>query len=118
MLPIDIAWLLLMKKKYDLWMSGFERTLNIPAIILVYIFIPLGLSFLVVGKHFDKNPTYLLAAFEAFIYGVFAYAVYDLTNLATLKGWPITMTVVDIIWGGILCTITTMVSLFVLHKFV
>lgn len=117
MLPIDIIWLLSMKKKYDTWMSGFERVLNIPAVILVYIFIPLGLSVLVVSKHFDKNPQFLIAAFEAFIFGISAYAVYDLTNLATLKGWPVTMTIVDIFWGGILCTLTTTISLLILQKF-
>jgi uncharacterized membrane protein len=33
------------------------------------------------------------------LFGLFAYATYDLTNLATLKNWPATMTLVDIAWG-------------------
>ncbi len=33
------------------------------------------------------------------LFGAIAYATYDLTNLATLKGWSVTLSVVDIIWG-------------------
>lgn len=36
------------------------------------------------------------------MFGFFCYATYDLTNLATLKGWPVKMVIVDIIWGTIL----------------
>ena len=35
-------------------------------------------------------------------FGLVAYATYDLTNLATLKGWPVAVTVVDICWGMVL----------------
>ena len=33
------------------------------------------------------------------LFGFFAYATYDLTNLATLRGWPVAITVVDLAWG-------------------
>jgi len=33
------------------------------------------------------------------LFGFFAYATYDLTNLATLEGWPVTVSVVDVVWG-------------------
>jgi uncharacterized membrane protein len=33
------------------------------------------------------------------LFGLFAYATYDLTNLATLKDFPVRMAVVDILWG-------------------
>ena len=36
------------------------------------------------------------------LFGLMTYATYDLTNLATLKGWPIKVTVVDLIWGTVL----------------
>jgi uncharacterized membrane protein len=35
-------------------------------------------------------------------FGLIAYATYDLTNLATLKGWPVAVTVVDLCWGMVL----------------
>jgi uncharacterized membrane protein len=42
------------------------------------------------------------AALYGAAFGFFCYATYDLTNLATLKGWPPKMVVVDIIWGTVL----------------
>lgn len=33
------------------------------------------------------------------LFGFFAYATYDLTNLATLKNWPLSVSLVDIAWG-------------------
>lgn len=34
------------------------------------------------------------------LFGMFCYATYDLTNLATIKNWPWFITVIDIIWGS------------------
>jgi uncharacterized membrane protein len=36
------------------------------------------------------------------LFGFFAYATYDLTNLATVKNWPVTMSLVDMAWGTVL----------------
>ena len=39
--------------------------------------------------------------------GLFAYATYDLTNLATLKDWPLKITVIDLIWGTFITSATS-----------
>jgi uncharacterized membrane protein len=39
------------------------------------------------------------------LFGFFTYATYDLTNLATLRDWPLNVVVVDIAWGTVLCTL-------------
>lgn len=41
------------------------------------------------------------------LYGVTVYAVYDLTNRATLAHWPLRLAAVDICWGGFLCAAVT-----------
>ena len=115
MLPIDVIWLFLMKNTYDKWLMPFQRVLNIPAAILVYIFIPFGLFWLVINKN-AVNGISTKVLIDAFIYGVCSYAVYDLTNLTTLKNWSVQMTIVDIIWGGVLCTLTTIIALFAISK--
>lgn len=50
------------------------------------------------------------AALWGALFGFFTYATYDLTNLATLRDWPITVVVVDIAWGTLLCTLVASVS--------
>ena len=43
------------------------------------------------------------AALLGGLFGFFTYATYDLTNLATIKDWPLVVVIVDIIWGVVLC---------------
>jgi len=40
------------------------------------------------------------------LFGFFAYGTYDLTNMATLRGWPVTITVVDLAWGTMLTAVS------------
>ena len=42
---------------------------------------------------------WMSAALAGALLGLFAYATYDLTNMATLREWPIAITIVDIAWG-------------------
>jgi uncharacterized membrane protein len=41
----------------------------------------------------------LTAVWRGALFGLVAYATYDLTNMATLRGWPTIVTVVDLAWG-------------------
>lgn len=43
-------------------------------------------------------------------FGLAMYAAYDLTNLATLKGWPVLVTVVDLVWGSAVTAATAALS--------
>jgi uncharacterized membrane protein len=42
--------------------------------------------------------------------GLIMYATYDLTNLATLKDWPLPITLIDLIWGSFLGSLTSGVA--------
>jgi len=96
-LGIDLIWLgKISKSFYDKQFQAFERTLNWPAAILVYILIPLGILFFVLPKA-AGNP--LLGLMWGAIFGLVVYGVYDLTNLAILANWTLKLTVVDILWG-------------------
>jgi len=50
------------------------------------------------------------------LFGFFVYAAYDLTNLATLRGWSTSVAVIDLAWGTAATAITTAVAWFVLRK--
>ena len=47
-----------------------------------------------------RDESWRSAAIYGALFGLFAYATYDLTNLATLKNWPMIVSVVDIAWGA------------------
>lgn len=50
------------------------------------------------------------------LFGLVTYATYDLTNLATLRDWPVLITIVDLAWGTILTATTAAVSVWVANK--
>jgi uncharacterized membrane protein len=51
------------------------------------------------------------------MFGFFAYATYDLTNLATLKNWPIGLSMLDIAWGSALSALSAAAGKAVLARF-
>jgi uncharacterized membrane protein len=69
---------------------------------LLYIF---GLVFFGVRPALAAR-NWRIAAGHGALFGVIAYATYDLTNLATLKTWFVDLTVIDMVWGGVISAIT------------
>jgi uncharacterized membrane protein len=47
------------------------------------------------------GDSWIAAAWRGAFFGLCAYGTYDLTNLATLRGWPATLSAVDIAWGTV-----------------
>ena len=42
------------------------------------------------------------ALLKGALFGLVCYATYDLTNLATLRDWPLSVTFIDLAWGAFL----------------
>ncbi len=49
--------------------------------------------------------SFTLALLNGAVLGLCAYATYDLTNMATLKTWPIHVAALDIAWGTVLTAV-------------
>lgn len=89
-----------------------------PALLLYLVYIA-GLVYFVIAPalHKESKKDNLQPALaRAALLGLVAYASYDLTNLATLKNWPLTITLVDIAWGIVLTTATTAVTLIAMQS--
>lgn len=56
------------------------------------------------------------AALWGALFGFFAYATYDLTNLATVRGWSAVVTVLDMGWGALLTAVAAGVASFVAQR--
>lgn len=55
------------------------------------------------------------ALFYGAVLGFAAYGTYDFTNLATLKSWPVVVTLVDLCWGTVLSAVAALVASLVLR---
>lgn len=97
---IDVLWLaLVMSKMFKAEMPQLilEQPKLVPAVIF-YALYPIGIAV------FGVLPTtaaqdWVRAAAMSALFGLLAYATYELTNLATLKGWSAQIALMDIAWG-------------------
>jgi uncharacterized membrane protein len=102
-LAVDMVWLGLVARTFYRKYIGFlmAPSPNWAAAIIFYLLYIVGILVLAVLPGLEANSlkTTLL---RGALFGLVAYATYDLTNLATLKDWPVIVTVVDMIWGTVL----------------
>ena len=68
-----------------------------------------GLVLFVIAPSVDKGSL-LQALLLGALFGFVTYSTYDLTNLATLKGWPLLVTIVDLAWGSALGALVSVVT--------
>ena len=108
---IDMVWLGFVARTFYRKHLGFLMATSpnwLAALVFYLLFIAGILVFVVVpGLETDSLKTTLL---RAALFGLVAYATYDLTNLATLKNWPVLITVVDLAWGMVLSVAVSYVS--------
>lgn len=102
---IDLVWLgFVARKFYFDQLGGLARNpndINWFAAIAFYLIFIVGILVFAVYPAINSESiqkAILLGAFFGFV----AYATYDLTNLATLKDWPVKLVAVDLVWGTVL----------------
>ncbi len=105
---IDLVWLgIISKKLYQKEIGHLLKTdVNWIAALLFYFLFIGGLVIFVLMPAVDAGQigrAILLGA----LFGFITYATYDLTNLATLKDWPLKITFIDLAWGTFLGTSTS-----------
>jgi len=105
---IDMAWLgFIAKDLYRKLLGGFlSDKVNWTAAIIFYLLFIIGIFYFSILPAVEKNSV-SKAILSGALFGIISYATYDLTNLATLKNWPLPIVFIDIAWGGLL---TAMVS--------
>lgn len=108
---IDMVWLGVVAKDFYRRHLGtmLSPKVNWGAAILFYLLFIAGLLIFVIRPALVQGavlPALLLGA----LFGLISYATYDLSNLATLKGWPLIVTVVDLVWGTTLGGLVSLIS--------
>ncbi|MEO6513113.1 MAG: DUF2177 family protein [Candidatus Saccharimonadales bacterium] len=100
---IDFVWLrFVARSMYQKYLSELLAPKpNLLAAVVFYVLFLVGmLVFVIVPAH--DHHTVLWATGYGALFGFFTYLTYDLTNLATLKNWPLRLSLIDIVWGSAL----------------
>lgn len=116
-LMVDGAWLMLIAKNFYAKHLGYlmAKTPNLIAAGIFYLIYVFTLVVLVISPALEKGSL-ITAILTGALFGFCAYATYDLTNLATIKDWPLIVTVVDLVWGAFVSGVVAGVSYLVLTK--
>ena len=114
---IDMIWLGLVAKNFYAKHIGFlmKANINWTAAIIFYLIFIVGLIIFVIMPALEKN-SWVTALLLGALFGLISYATYDLTNLATIKDWPLLVTIIDLIWGTVLAASVSVVSFFIASK--
>ena len=100
MLVLDMVWLRGVATAW--YQQGLGQLIapkpDLRAAGVFYLVYPLGLVIFAVLPHEDSSL--LRATAMGALFGLFAYGTYDLSNLATLRDWPLNVSLMDMAWGA------------------
>ncbi|MBC7682653.1 MAG: DUF2177 family protein [Ferruginibacter sp.] len=101
MVAMDVLWLGFIAK--SLYQDGIGHLMAEKPMILAalafYVLYAVGMVVFVVAPRAGLEGWYSTALMAA-LFGLVAYATYDLSNLATLKNWPVWLALLDMAWGS------------------
>ena len=111
---VDFIWLGFIAK--DLYKNGIGHLMaekpNMTAAVVFYLLFIGGLVYFAVAPALAADA-WQTAAVQAALFGFFCYATYDLTNLATLRDWPVSIVVADMIWGAFVSAVGATAGFFI-----
>ncbi len=115
---LDVIWLFSMGGHYKSWLGHlFAPTVNFVPAVIFYLIYTAGITFFVVAPAIKSGHSFWVIFATGALFGLVAYATYDLTNHATLKDWPLIVTIIDMAWGAFLTGTGAVVSVFIINYF-
>jgi uncharacterized membrane protein len=116
MIIIDGVWLTFISKSFYASRIGHLFAPNVTwwAIILFYVMYATALAYFIVIPALGGALPWYTIFIRAALFGLVAYGTYDLTNQATLNNWPIIITIIDMLWGGVVTGVSGIIAWLIL----
>ena len=116
---IDFVWLNLMGSRFYRVHLGyiFAENFNFTPAMFFYPLYCFGIAYLIITPALQSDVKTAQVLLSGFILGLIAYGAYDLTNQATIKDWPLIVTIVDMLWGAFVTSIASGLSYKILIRF-
>lgn len=118
LLALDALWLGVISSGFYRKQIGFlmKESIDWTPAILFYLVFAFALIVFAINPAIEKN-SFMTAVKLGALLGFISYAAYNFTNLATLRDWPLMVTVVDLTWGTVLSALTAGIVYFLMIKF-
>jgi uncharacterized membrane protein len=118
MVVIDLLWLGVIAK--NMYQEGMGELMSpqprLAAAALFYLLYPVGLVIFAVAPGVQADSVARAALLGA-LFGLFAYSTYDLTNLAVVRNWPVSLSFIDIAWGTFVSGVSSALGAIALRWF-
>lgn len=88
-----------------------------PPALLFYVLYGVGLLAFVLRPALSDGSGLPAVFFWGCLFGLVAYGTYDLTNHATIRDWPLAVTVVDMAWGALISGVSAVAGVWLARKF-
>ncbi len=115
---IDMIWLgFVASDFYRSRLGHLMGEINWTAAIIFYLIFLVGLVIFAIYPAVERGSWQHALLYGA-LFGFFTYATYDLTNLATLRDWPLSVALVDMAWGTVLGMSVSVVTYLLYVRFI
>ena len=102
---LDVIWIGFVAK--PLYQRGIGHLMapepRLAVAMVFYLIFAFGLMYFAVLPNLGAEQL-TATLISAALFGLVCYATYDLTNLATLKNWPLSLALIDMAWGVVVST--------------
>ena len=117
-LVIDSLWLGVVaadfyQDRLGTFMTGPVR---VPAAVAFYLLYIVGIVVFAIAPALETGA-WRTALLRGALFGLIAYATFELTNLAILPGWPLSVVLVDMVWGAVLTGSTATLGFLITRRF-
>jgi uncharacterized membrane protein len=115
---LDLVWLGYVARGFYQAEIGalFAEKMNLPAAAAFYLIYTVGLMVFVLQPSLLQGG-WMRALMLGALFGFVAYSTYDLSNLATLRGWTTKLSIVDMVWGATLTGVTSALTVILAARF-
>ncbi len=115
---LDAVWILVVAKKFYATEMAFlfTKSANLVPVAFFYPLYALAVLFLAVMPAVTSG-SWLEALWRGALLGLASYGAYDLTNHATISGWPLKMTLLDMGWGVVVTALTSVIAYLLITSF-
>ncbi len=120
MIALDVLWLGVVAKPF--YARGIGHLMadkpNFIAATLFYLMFAVGIVYFAIAPHIADAEWsgWRQTLISAALFGFFAYATYDLTNLATLRDWPVSVALADMAWGTLASVVAAASGKFAIER--
>lgn len=117
-LVIDSLWLGVIADDFyrERLASFMTGPVKVPAAVAFYLLYVVGIVVFAIAPALGTEA-WRTALLRGALFGLIAYATFELTNLAILPGWPLAVVLVDMVWGAVLTGSTATLGFLITRRF-